>query len=126
MKNIKKIFFITIVIVVMLSIIIPTKGYCIDEIISEMDGSSNIETSSNRITEVINTIFSLIRYVGSGLSIIVCMSLGIKYMVSSVEDKADIKKKAIPVVIGCIIIFATTNIIVIISDIVNDFQGSTP
>ena len=41
-----------------------------------------------------------------------------KYMISSIEDKVEIKKRAIPIVVGCIILFATTNIVVIIADIV--------
>ena len=122
MKRNKRIFLITIVILVLLFILNPTKGYCINAIISGTDEASDL-TDSNDITIGFNTILSLVRFVGSGLSIIVMMSLGIKYMIASVEEKADIKKRAIPIVIGCILIFATTNIVVIISDIVSEFTG---
>jgi len=84
-----------------------------------MQDASNISSQgSNKITDGLNTILSLVRFVGSGISIIVVLLLGIKYMISSIEDKVEIKKRAIPIVVGCIILFATTNIVVIIADIV--------
>ena len=122
MKNKKKIFF-TITILIIAILLIPIKGYCIDQIISGMSGSSDLVDGGN-ITTQLNSILSLVRFVGSGISIIVVLMLGIKYMIASVDEKAEIKKRAIPIVIGCVIIFATTNIVVIINDFVTDI--STP
>ena len=119
MKSKLKVCLVIITLMIILILLTPIKSFCIEAIITGMQDASTIDgSSSNNITISINKIFSLIRYVGSGISIIVVLMLGIKYMISSVEDKADIKKKAIPIVVGCFIIFATTNIIVIISDIV--------
>ena len=119
MKNRMIIITIIIIILFLVSIFIPIKGYCIDGIISDMSGASDL-TSGNKITEGLNSILSLVRFVGSGISIIVVLMLGIKYMIASIEEKVEIKKRAIPIVIGCIILFATTNIVVMISEIVKD------
>ena len=124
MKTKKYIIFISILLILIV-LAIPLKGYCsdIDGIITGMKDSGKA-TPGNKITEGINTIFSLIRYVGSGLSIIIVMCLGIKYMASSIEEKAEIKKRAIPVVIGCALLFATVNILNLIASVVDGVAGS--
>lgn len=91
----------------------------IDLIIEGMEETKTGDLSDTRINQGLNKIFSIIRYVGSGLSIIVVMMLAIKYMVASVADKAEIKKQAIPVVIGCFLIFATLNIVSLVMEIIN-------
>lgn len=121
MKSKIKIFSLIIITLIILSMLLPTKTYCsiMDNLIDGMKNSSDISTQSNNsVTDGLNTVFSLVRYVGSGISIIVVLSLGIKYMVASIEEKVEIKKRAMPIVIGCIILFATTNILVLISDMV--------
>ena len=120
MKNRIKIFSLILILLFILSILLPVKSYCtMSQLITGMQDASNISSQgSNKITDGLNTILSLVRFVGSGISIIVVLMLGIKYMISSIEDKVEIKKRAIPIVVGCIILFATTNIVVIIADIV--------
>lgn len=119
----KKMIFITLILLLIL--LIPIQGHCagtdpnIETIIDGLKDVKNGDTSSNSITQGINTIFSLIRYVGTGLSVITVMLLGIRYMSSSIEEKAEIKKKAVPIVIGCALLFATVNIMGIIIDVVN-------
>lgn len=119
----KKIIFITLILLIIA--LIPMQTYCadpdsnIDLIIDGLKDVKKGDTSPNSITGGINTIFSLIRYVGTGLSVITVMVLGIRYMSSSIEEKAEIKKKTVPIVIGCVLLFATVNIMGIIIDIVN-------
>ncbi len=43
--------------------------------------------------------------------------LGIKYMLASSNEKADIKKQAIPIVIGCTLLFAAVNVVAIIAEL---------
>ena len=123
MKIKNKILIILLISMLLLTIMMP-HAYCeeedfIQQMIDGMDGVQEGDTSSNSVVTGINTIFSLIRYVGTGLSLLVVMLLGIRYMTSSVEEKADIKKKAVPICIGCALIFATTNIMGIVIDIVS-------
>ena len=47
------------------------------------------------------------------------MILAIKYMLGSVEEKAQYKKTMFPYVIGCVLIFGITNILAIIIDMVS-------
>ena len=114
-KQIKNLLFI---IMILMIISIPIESYCVGSLVNNMSGASDLDTSDNSITRGLNIALSLVRYVGSGVSVIVVLLLGIKYMISSIEDKVEIKKRAVPIVIGCIILFATTNLLVIINNIV--------
>lgn len=60
------------------------------------------------------TLVSGIQLVGTVIAILGIMILGIKYMVGSVEEKAEYKKTLIPYIIGCVFIFAISNIVSII------------
>ena len=50
------------------------------------------------------------------------MIVGIKYMLCSVEEKAEYKKTAIAYLIGALLIFATTGIISYINDIMDGVE----
>ena len=63
----------------------------------------------------INGIIGLIQIVGTLVAVGACVYLGIRYVISSVEEKADIKKKLIPFVIGTIIFFGATGILQLIA-----------
>ena len=47
--------------------------------------------------------------------------IGIKYIMGSVEDKAEYKKTLKPYVIGAVLVFGITNILGIIQNMVGDF-----
>ncbi len=65
-------------------------------------GDDDLGNKAGNILGIINT-------VGILCSVIVLAILGIKYMVGSVEEKADLKKSMIPYVIGvCLLVCATT------------------
>ena len=66
-------------------------------------GTLTIQTTGNKIVQIAST-------VGSILSVIVIIVLGIKYMMGSVEERADYKKTMLPYLIGAIFIFAASNI----------------
>lgn len=59
-----------------------------------------------------------IQIVGTVIAIAGIMIMGIKYMIGSVEQKAEYKKTLIPYIIGCIFIFAISNIVSLIYNLV--------
>ncbi len=75
--------------------------------------------SESGIGGAINTIIGLMQVAGTGVSIIVVTMLGIKYILASVEEKAEIKKQAMPIVIGCVLLFGAVQIIAIVEDFAN-------
>lgn len=64
-----------------------------------------------------NKAITVVTTVGATLSVIVLIVLGIKYMMGSVEEKAEYKKSLMPYMIGCIFVFMATVIATVIYDI---------
>ena len=75
--------------------------------------------SETGIAGAINTIIGLLQIAGTGISLIMISLLGIKYILASVEEKAEIKKTAMPIVIGAVLLFGAVNLISIIENIAN-------
>lgn len=65
---------------------------------------------STGLTEKASKIMGLIRNVAIIASVIIIMILGVKYMLGSVEEKADYKKSFMPLIIGIILVVSATTI----------------
>lgn len=74
----------------------------------------------NVITSKSNQIIGAITTIGVIVSAITLGILGIKYMIGSVEEKAEYKKSMIPYIIGSVFLFATSSILSIIAKIMQD------
>ena len=59
--------------------------------------------------------------VGVILSVIILIVVGIKYMLGSVEEKADYKKSMIPYLIGAFMVFSVTTLPQIIYKFMENF-----
>lgn len=69
-----------------------------------------LKTGASRVLGVIATI-------GSVVSVLVLVVLGIKYMLGSVEEKAEYKKSMLPYVIGAVLVFAASTITSVIYNV---------
>ena len=116
MKKNKIILFVTILLFVL---IIPVTRYAatddISELITNMNGVYEVSGNDYKTQKVINSVIKLIQIAGSGVAVIIVTFLGIKYMIASSNEKADIKKQAVPIIIGCVLLFAAVNIAGIIA-----------
>lgn len=84
--------------------------------------TSTTETSgTEKIQNIGNKIIGPIRVLGSIISVVTLVIIGIKYILGSVEEKAEYKKTMLPYLIGAVIVFAITNLLKIIIDIVGGF-----
>lgn len=118
--KIKKIL-IFLMVCVCFSCLVPMKASAddIDTLIGNMGGVKEVEAGSTdgRIGKVINAIIKLIQIAGTGVSVIIVTALGIKYMLASSSEKADIKKMATPIIVGCALLFAASNLVAIIASV---------
>ena len=57
-----------------------------------------------------NNVIGVVQAVGSITAVVILVALGIKYMMGSVEEKAEYKKTLMPYVIGAVLIFAASNL----------------
>jgi hypothetical protein len=95
-------------------------------IVSPIENPSYYEPSAN--TEEDNSLFSTmggkiigtIRAIGTVISVITLMTLGIRYMMASTQDKALYKETMIPYLIGAIMLFTIPNLIGILYDLVKN------
>ncbi len=67
-----------------------------------------------------NTIIGAIATIGTIAAVTTLTILGIKYMVGSVEEKAEYKKSMIPYIIGAVLLFTTSTIVSIIANITQE------
>lgn len=63
-----------------------------------------------------NVIIGVIQVIGSLISVATLIMIGIKYMVGSVEEKAEYKKTMFPYIVGAVMLFAAANIVQVIYD----------
>ena len=78
-----------------------------DSFISDSKGKT---INATDLQEFSSTIYNIALQVGIGVAVVVGLALGIKFMLSSVEGKADVKKALVVYVIGCIAIFGAFGI----------------
>ena len=109
-KNTKyKIFIFAIVIIIL---VLSNQVFSV----SDIDGDTTT-VDTQKITNTTNNIVKVIAAVGAIVSVIVLMILGIKYMIGSVEEKAEYKKTMMPYIIGTTILFAASTIVSIIYNV---------
>lgn len=70
--------------------------------------------SNTTLINMTSTVLGIIQVVGSVLSVLILVILGIKYMAGSVEEKADYKKELPIYVLGAIILFSISNLLSVI------------
>ena len=64
-----------------------------------------------------NSIYNILLAIGTILTVIVGAVLGIQYMMASAEDKAKVKEKMIPYIVGCIVIYGAFTIWYIVVEV---------
>ena len=85
-------------------------GYSQMKDITNVGGTTKLVSAGNKILGVVYA-------VGVVVSIATLCVIGIKYMMSSPSEKADLKSRATPFVIGAVIMFCAVNILQIIAKI---------
>ena len=78
-------------------------AFSINDLNGEGSTTGNLKTTGNKTITILSVIGSLI-------SVIVLIVLGIKYMLGSTEEKAEYKKSMLPYVIGAVFVFASSAI----------------
>ena len=76
--------------------------------------TSSVE-NGDKLKNIGNDIIGFLQLIGTVLSVLVLAVIGIKYMVGSVNERAEYKKAMLPYIIGAIMVFAITNLVGIIA-----------
>lgn len=118
----KKIVVIFLVIILCLAIIIPTMSYAAGSGLGDLNqyggGSGG---SSAELEQKAETILGIIQVIGVVISVVMLMVIGIKYMMGSIEERAEYKQTLKPYLIGAFLVFSGTTVPQIIYQIAKGF-----
>ena len=117
----KKNILISILIILIMLLITLIPNFCYAEYVKQDVGSGSGSTSglglgdlnnylgtstgSVQLEKKANYIFSAIRNIGIVLSVVILIIIGIKYMLGTVEEKANYKETLLPYIIGAFLLF---------------------
>lgn len=102
MKKLVKLVPVMMAVLMILSLVSP--------VLAVTNPSSLTGTTTTSFDNVGKRIIGMVQAIGSIVSVLVLVILGIKYMMGSAEEKAEYKKTMIPYLIGAILIFAASNL----------------
>lgn len=124
MEKAKKIIIILIMMIMMIMMIaMITEPYKVYATTIDVNAyKPNIEgvDSANRATTIANSITNILAVIGTVVSVAMLIILGIKYMIGTVQEKADYKKTMGPYLVGAVMVFSITQILKIIASMVSE------
>ena len=103
MKKIRK--KLLIILTILFFLIILNVGEIFAFSVTDLTGT---QVSNSDLSGLGNSIITILTTVGSVLSVVVLIILGLKYMIGTVEEKAGYKKTMLPYVIGAALVFAAS------------------
>lgn len=113
MKYKKKFLFIVMLVIMSLFFVTISYGFGVDDLQGKQVGTETIQKAGNGIVRVISVI-------GTVISVVMLVILGIKYMMGSTDEKATYKKSLMPYVIGAVLVFAASQIAQLIYNLANE------
>ena len=122
-KNKKKVI-VGLIIFILCILFIGIQVQAVDFNPDDYEPSSISSVSgATKLGNIGNDIIGVIQVIGSISSVIALILIGIKYVMGSVEEKAEYKQTLKPYLIGAIMVFGITNLLGIIQSIVIGFYS---
>lgn len=110
---------ILIILIIIIGTIMFLHSACYADNFINPDDFKTTGSNDKTAKDAANKILGIIKSVGAIISVAGIALIGIGYMTSSVESKANYKQTMLPYLIGCVILFAGSQIVQIIYDFVN-------
>lgn len=98
---------------IMMCCITVCYGFTVNDLTGDQSQVTPLKNAGNSIIKVIAT-------VGIVASVVMLVALGIKYMMGSVEERAEYKKTLLPYLIGAGLVFAASGIAQIVYNLAKD------
>lgn len=115
MKKINKIILVLIVIFLMINIY--SQVFAIDP--GAYRPTDATEAEAKIITDKVGIVLGVVRNISAIVAVLAIMIIGVKYILGSVEEKANYKATMMPYVIGCVLAVAGTTIVSFIYEAVH-------
>lgn len=81
---------------------------------TDFEGTTTTTDIDTVAENILSSSIAIIRIVGYGIATTILIVIACKYMVSAPGDRADLKKNAVPFVIGAVVLFGASGILQII------------
>ncbi len=85
-------------------------------------GWSDSTDVGDKATTLLTTIVTAVKVVAVAVAIVMLLAVAMKYMTSAPGDRADIKKNAIPFVVGAFVLFGVSGILSLIQKVAEVFN----
>ena len=124
MIKISKFLIISFIIIILIIYPNQVKAISLDNIMGGADGfleegESKNTIDKNMLGSTSDIIYNVLLGISMVTAVIIGIILGIKYMTSASEDKAEIKQSLVPYVVACVIIFGAFTIWKFVINIIN-------
>lgn len=94
-----------------------------DSFIDAADDTKKIDET--KLKDTSDMIYKILMVLGISIAVIISGILGIKFMIGSVEEKAQVKDQLIPFLIGCIVIFGAFSIWKVAVNVGNSMESKS-
>ena len=115
----KKIVILSLILIFIATIMIPIYSNAIQTGINP-DSYRNNNSSSPKAQSMIEKVLGIVRLVGTILSVVILMIIGIRYMLGSVEERAEYKNTFKLYILGALLLFTGSMVPQIIYDIMKE------
>lgn len=78
--------------------------------INTVEGKINYKGDNTGFAEKVGKIIGFLQWAGAIAGVLIITILGIKYMMGSLEEKAEYKKSMIPLIVGAVVLIAAPQI----------------
>lgn len=110
MKKSLKIVSIMMMAVMVIMVATPVFAKTVDPSSTLQSVTATTPTDTSNVLSLVNKILGFLQWAAIIGGVIIITILGIKYMMGSLEEKADYKKSMIPLIIGIIVVMGATTI----------------
>ena len=118
MKKISKIIVMLLIVLMLVANVLPVLAASSAADPSKYTGEGS-SADTTKIDSLGQDIVKIVSTIGSVISVIVLIVLGIKYMMGSAEEKAEYKKTLLPYIIGAALVFAASTIASVVFNFAN-------
>lgn len=110
----KAIVFAIMCLIIIAELILPQIAIATDADYQPSAYSGSSFSGQDKVDKVGQNIVGIIRIIGSAVSVIMLIALGIKYVMGSTEERAEYKKSMMPYLVGALLIFGASTVTSII------------